>query len=474
MFKRYILPQDKKIFSAVWVLALPVIISNLSRVLMSLVDVAMVGRLGPEALAATGMGGMLVWGALSLVLGIRTSVQTIASRRLGQNKTRECINALNNGFLLAIIYSVPVSLIGFFFGFKIIPVFISDTITAPLAISYFSISSLGLFFNSMSFVFQGFYTGVEKTRVHLSVTVSSNLINAYLNGGFIYGKKNISSFFNSAFGEFFDISFLWFWADFDGLGVSGAALGTLIASIWMVLHYYYYLNKQTIVTKNKNIFRVGLNKTMLYRQVQLSLPMGTQEMMIAIGWSFFYKIMALIGILELATTQLLFTIMHASFMPALGVGQACATLVGKHMGSNEIKKSEQSINESLRLAEYIMGTMGLVFILFPGFILSIFTNDTNIIEMGVWGLRLIGLLQFVDAVGFTMFLALTGAGNTLYPALVESLLIWFFMLPLSYYFGVVMDSGFKTPWIVFAVYLVIMAIILTLKVKKGDWKEIEV
>ena len=184
--------------------------------------------------------------------------------------------------------------------------------------------------------------------------------------------------------------------------------------------------------------------------------------------------MALIGILELATTQLLFTIMHASFMPALGVGQACATLVGKHMGSNEINKSEQSIKESLRLAEYIMGTMGLVFIFFPSFILSIFTNDTNIIEMGAWGLRLIGLLQFVDAIGFTMFLALTGAGNTLYPALVESLLIWFFMLPLSYYFGVVMKSGFKTPWVVFAFYLVIMAVILTLKVKKGDWKEIEV
>ena len=141
---------------------------------------------------------------------------------------------------------------------------------------------------------------------------------------------------------------------------------------------------------------------MLYRQVQLSLPMGTQEMMIAIGWSFFYKIMALIGILELATTQLLFTIMHASFMPALGVGQACATLVGKHMGSNEINKSEQSINESLRLAEYIMGTMGLVFILFPETILSLFTNDLDIINIGTWGLRLIGLIQFVDAVGLSL------------------------------------------------------------------------
>ena len=89
MLKNFILPQDYKIFKAVWFLALPVIISNLSRVLMSLVDVAMVGRLGPEALAATGMGGMLVWGALSLVLGIRTSVQTISSRSLGQKHTKE-------------------------------------------------------------------------------------------------------------------------------------------------------------------------------------------------------------------------------------------------------------------------------------------------------------------------------------------------------------------------------------------------
>ena len=101
MLNKFILPQDKKIFNEVWVLALPVIVSNLSRVLMSLVDVAMVGRLGPEALAATGMGGMLVWGALSIMLGVRTSVQTVSSRRLGQNKTKDCVKALNNGFLMA-------------------------------------------------------------------------------------------------------------------------------------------------------------------------------------------------------------------------------------------------------------------------------------------------------------------------------------------------------------------------------------
>jgi len=106
--------------------------------------------------------------------------------------------------------------------------------------------------------------------------------------------------------------------------------------------------------------------------------------------------------------------------------------------------------------------------------LSAFTADQDIIEMGVWGLRLIGIMQFVDAVGFTMFLALTGAGNTLYPALVESSLIWFFMLPLSYYFGVFSGGGFKPPWVIFAIYLFMLAIILSIKVKKGEWKEIEV
>ncbi len=441
---------------------------------MSLVDVAMVGHLGPEALAATGMGGMLAWGALSIVLGIRTSVQTITSRRLGQKKTKECINALINGFILASAYALPISILGYSYGYLIIPLFIDDTLTTPIAISYFSISSIGIFFNALSFVFQGFYTGIEKTKIHLNVTIVSNVINAYLNAGLIYGKQGLVNVLGLEKTSFFDFSNLWFWADFDGMGVSGAAIGTLISSIWMMFHYFYYLNKQDIVRQNKGFLSTGINVIMLKKQVSLSFPMGIQEMMIAIGYSIFYKIMSIIGIVELATTQLLFTIMHASFMPAMGVGQACATLVGKYMGSKEIEKSEQSIKESLRIAEYIMGTMGLFFIFFSKPILMIFTTDPDIINLGVWGLRLIGFLQFIDAVCFTLFLALTGAGNTLFPALVESSLIWGFMLPVSYYAGVVLSIGFKAPFVAFAVYLFLMAFILSIKVAKGDWKEIEV
>jgi Na+-driven multidrug efflux pump len=213
---------------------------------------------------------------------------------------------------------------------------------------------------------------------------------------------------------------------------------------------------------------------MMMRQLKLALPQGIQEAVIAVGWSVFYKIMGMIGLIELATTELLFTIMHASFMPALGVGQACATLVGKYMGEKKIHKSEASIKESIRISVYIMGTMGMSFILIPEYYLFLFTDDPEIIRMGVFGLRVIGAVQFLDAIGFTLWFALSGAGNTLFPAVVESCLTWGVIVLGSYVFGVVLNLGFKAPWLLFPVYMGLFAGIMVWKISKGDWKEIEV
>ena len=470
---RFIFPQDKEISKEVFTLAFPVILSNLSRVLMSMVDVAMVGRLGAEALAATGMGAMLFWGALSPVLGIRTAVQTVASRRLGQKIDHEAGTAFHNGLIMATIYSLPVSLAGWLWAKDILPFFIQDAIATPLAVDYTSIVFISLLFSAYSFVFQGFFTGVEKTRIHMTVTVTSNALNVYLNAGLIYGSEGVARFFTETVPSLSFLSALWQWTTFPAMGVKGAAIATLIASTWMAVHYSSFLFSDQIKDRFA-VFSPSTDKTMMKRQLKLALPQGVQEAVIAVGWSMFYKIMGMIGLIELATTELLFTIMHASFMPALGVGQACATLVSKYMGKKEIEKSEASIKESIRLAEYIMGVMGMSFILFPRFYLFLFTNDPEIIRMGVFGLRMIGAVQFLDAIGFTLWFALSGAGNTLFPALVESCLTWGIIVLGSYVFGVVLEIGFIAPWLLFPVYMGLFAGIMVWKIRKGDWKEIEV
>ncbi|MFQ6677719.1 MAG: MATE family efflux transporter, partial [Fidelibacterota bacterium] len=136
-------------------------------------------------------------------------------------------------------------------------------------------------------------------------------------------------------------------------------------------------------------------------------------------------------------------------------------------------KAETSIYESIRWAEIIMGSVGILFFLFPKVFLSIFTDDPNVIHYGTFGLRVLGLIQFVDAVAMTLWFTLSGAGNTFFPAVVESSLIWFFLLPSSYLFGIILSVGFYGPWLMFPLYLIFFSIILWRKLKKGDWKHIE-
>ena len=440
---------------------------------MSVVDVAMVGRLGAAALAATGMGAMLFWGALSLVIGIRTGVQTVASRRLGQKKHNQCGTALHNGLFMATVYGFPVSIAGWWLAKDFIPFFINDIKATSLTIEYSSIIFLGLLFSAYSFVFQGFYTGVEKTKIHMRVSITSNIVNVYLNAGLIYGSEGVKIFFSENVPSLTFLSHLWQWTVFPAMGVKGAAIATVVASLWMFVHYGVYLFSKQIKSRFA-VLSLSVDGVMMNRQLRLAAPQGLQEVFIAAGWSMFYKIVGMIGLIELATTELLFTIMHASFMPALGVGQACSTLVSKYMGENKIKKSEASIKESIRLAEYIMGVMGLSFILFPKYYLFIFTDDPEIIRMGIFGLRMIGAVQFLDAIGFVLWFALSGAGNTLFPAVVESCLTWGVIVLGSYVFGVVLGLGFKALWLLFPVYMGLFAGIMIWKIRKGDWKNIQI
>jgi len=440
---------------------------------MSVVDVAMVGRLGTEALAATGMGSMMFWGALSLAIGIRTAVQTVTARRLGQGLFKESGMALRNGLALATLYSLPTTFFVWRYSDSLAQFFIEDPSATPLTTDYVSIVFIGLLFSSYSFVFQGFFTGIEKTKIHMKVTIISNVLNVYLNAGLIYGSSGVEEFFNEHLSIISFLSSLWGWANFPALGVKGAAIATLISSFWMAAHYALsLLSKQT--NERYSVFRFSFDSEMMKRQVQLALPQGLQESVIALGWGVFYKIVGIIGLVELATTELLFTIMHASFMPAMGVGQACSTLVSKYMGQGRIKKSETSIRESVRIAEYIMAPMGLTFIFFPEFYLHIFTNDLKIINMGAYGLRIIGALQFVDAVGFVLWFALSGAGNTFFPAMVEAVLTWVVIVLGSYVVGVYYSLGFNALWWLFPIHLGLFATIMIWKVKQGDWKRIEV
>ncbi|MDP6133105.1 MAG: MATE family efflux transporter, partial [Candidatus Marinimicrobia bacterium] len=330
---------DKRISSEIITLAIPIIFSNLSRVVMGLTDMAMVSRLGAVALAATGMGSLLLWVVMSMGIGVRTAVQTVTSRRLGQKIFHECGHALHNGIILVLIIAIPATLFGTYYAHEIAELFLDDLLVISQCANYIHIGFYGVFFVLAAFAFQGFYTGVEETKIHMKVTIVSNIINVYLNAGLIYGSEGIKIFFEKL--GFPHLAIFWQWYDFPAMAVKGAALATVIASGWAVIQYSLHIVNEKI--KRYEPFRFQYSATNLIQQIKLGFPIGAQEVISMTGFAIFYKIIGTIGTVELATSEVILNIAHASFMPAVGVGMAAATLVGKYLGEEDPDNAELSV-----------------------------------------------------------------------------------------------------------------------------------
>ena len=472
--RRIIFPTDPAVFRRVLTLAFPIILGNLSRVLMNVVDVAMVGRLGAKSLAAVGLGAVLIWTILSIGVAFRTGVQTVTARRYGQKRFSDCGLALNSGLALASIVGVIFSMMGYKMAGVAIRFLIDDPDVIPLAIVYTQWSFVGAACITIGYAFQGFYNGVERTRIHMEVTIVSNLLNIYLDAGLIFGNARLTEMLaSSPVGDISFLSVLWSPFDFPALGVEGAAIATLCAAVWMIIHYTLRGFTQEFRT-NYGTYKGGFNRETLKKEVEVAAPQGFQEVGVTIVYVLFFKIIGMIGTVEVAATEVVFTLAMASFLPAIGFGVACATLVGKALGEEDPERAAVSMLESVRWSVIFMGTMGILFLLFPRPILLIFTNDREVIEMGLVALRILGVVQFFDAVGMTLWFALSGAGNTLFPAIIDLSLSWGIFLPGSYLLGIVFGYGLIGPWLAFAIYLFLYAICITWKILKGDWKEIEI
>ena len=472
--QRIILPTNPAVFRQVLTLAFPIILGNLSRVLMNVVDVAMVGRLGAKSLAAVGLGAVLIWTILSIGIAFRTGVQTVTARRYGQERFGDCGLALNCGLALASIVGIILAVMGYKMAGMAIRFLIDDPVVIPLAMVYTQWSFVGAAFITIGYAFQGFYNGVERTRIHMEVTIVSNLLNIYLDAGLIFGNARLTEMLaSSPVGDISFLSVLWSPFDFPAMGVEGAAIATLCAAAWMIIHYTLRGFTQEFRT-NYNTYKGGFSREILKKEVEIATPQGFQEVGVTVVYVLFFKIIGMIGTVEVAATEVVFTLAMASFLPAIGFGVACATLVGKALGEKDPERAAVSMLESVRWSVIFMGTMGILFLLFPRPILMIFTNDGEVIEMGLVALRILGVVQFFDAVGMTLWFAFSGAGNTLFPAIIDLSLSWGIFLPGSYLLGIVFGYGLIGPWLAFAIYLFLYAICITWKILKEDWKKIEI
>ena len=189
---------------------------------------------------------------------------------------------------------------------------------------------------------------------------------------------------------------------------------------------------------------------------------------------FFLSIIGKIGTLQLAASNIAIKIYLIAIMPAFGVGSSSGSIVGYYLGRNEPKKSILAFKDGLRYSFIIMGSFGLCFLLFPLQILNLFTENLNLIKIGVPLIRFLTIFCILDAIVVILECGLEGAGDVRFTSNMTQIHIWLITIPLIYITGYLLNLGIWGPWCSWLIGLLFMLFILINRIKNEKWTNINV
>ncbi len=444
-----LLPQ-KDFYRKILRVSLPAIAGLSTQMIVSLVDAAMVGRLenATYALAAMGIGVLATWALISFFSSLATGTHVIVARRFGQQNYVECGNVLNNSLLISVIIGSIVTSIGVFFSYEIADLFSSDNNVTSYASDYIFYRFLGIPLFLISVSYRGFYFGINKGKAFMVSGAITNLLNVVFNYIFIFGN----------FG-------------FPKMELAGAGLGSTLATGFDFLFYTYILLLKRYRIKYQNFKYFKLDFDVIKSIWKISLPVSFQNLFILIGFLSFIGITGIIGTKEQAASQAIISTLFISFLPCFGFGIAIQTLVGINLGANKFKLARIFGYETAKVASIYTIILGIIFILFPQYMLLIITNNYSIIETAKNSLRVAGIAQIFYAVGIVLANALQAAGKMVYVMKTEVISNLLIFVPLAYLFGIYLELGLTGAWFALPVYIIIYSSAMLYKFSSDDWFE---
>ncbi|HDL86604.1 MAG TPA: MATE family efflux transporter, partial [Candidatus Acetothermia bacterium] len=414
-------------------------------------DTAMLGRLGSIPLAAAGISGVAYFAIVSSLAGIGIGVQTLTARRYGEGDLLQCGQVLNAGLILGLLSGIPLVLSSGGLAHIISPFLSQQGEVARLGEIYLRYRFLGSAFLLLNMIYRGFYNGIGDTKQQLVSAIIVTVSNILLDYALIFGN----------FGS-------------PKMGIAGAAIASSLAT---ALGFAYFL----IVSLMPKYRRVYL----LYRRfvhalsrirpiIRLSLPVMGQRLTSNGSFFIFFSIVARIGTLELAASNVIRSVIGLSIMPAIGIGVAGMTLVGQNLGAKKPDQAEVFAWDAAKLAAYLMASIGLLFVAFPRFIFMIYTTDPAVIALGRTPLIFLGLTQAFGGISLVLEQSLQGAGNTRFVMLAEVLVCSLFYLPVAYLLGIHLHLGITGAWLGELAYWITMSSLMAAKFRTGTWKAITV
>ncbi len=412
----------------------------LGHMTVGLFDDAMVGYLGAVELAATSLGNSLIFIAMSIGIGFSFAITPLIAESDGEKDTKKGRLIFQHGMLMMLVLGFV--LVGFMFLLKpILHHLKQPPEVVALAIPYFEIVALSVL---PMLVFQGFKQfadGLSQTKYAMQATLITNVVNILLNFVLIYG-----------------------WWIFPKMGIVGAALGTLIARVVMVVFMYYNLKVRTIFKPYLAIIKKEEIQTKIIRKIRnIGFPSALQ-MLFEVGvFTAAILLAGTLGAFPQAANQIAIKLSATTFMISIGVGVATTIRVGNQKGLKQFVDLRRIAISNFLLISLVMLVFSIFFMLLRNYLPLLFTSEVEVIEIAASLLIIAGVFQISDGLQAVILAALRGLQDVIIPTYITFVAYWIIGFPICYYLGLHTELRTFGIWIGLLVSLSVSALLLWIR-----------
>ena len=435
---------------AVLLLAVPMVVEMVMESLFALTDVFWVSRLGSDAVAVIGLTESIMSIIYAVAFGIAIAAGAIVARRIGEKDPKRAAHAAGQIIVLGIVTSALLGLVMGYHAETILRLMGADAELAAYGRPFATIMLGGNATVFLIFLINAIFRGAGDPALAMRTLILANGLNIILDPCFIFGV-----------------------GPFPEMGLTGAAVATNVGRGIGVLYQVWHLTQRPgVIRVHAPDLRPRLASLI---EILRTAGNGIAQLLIATtSWVGLYKILAEFGAASLAGYTIAIRVVIFALMPAWGLSNAAATLVGQNLGAKQPDRAARSVRIAMRYNVIFLSLFGAGFVAFSHPIAGVFTDEPEVFAYAAQALWVISLSFPLYAAGMCFEAAFNGAGDTWTPTRVNFIWLWLVQVPLAWVLAMPLDMGPTGVFIAVPGAYTGLTIWSWVLFKRGQWQKHQV
>ncbi len=440
---------DIPLSKAILLLSIPMVLGMIMESVFALVDIFFVSRLGAEAVAVVGITESLMTIIYAIGIGLSVGTTALVSRRIGEKKPEAAAVSAVQAIFAGLAISVVFAAVGIFFSRDLLRLMGASESTIEMGYMYPAIMLGGNMVIMLLFIINAVFRSSGDAAISMRVLWFANILNIVLDPLLIFGI-----------------------GPFPELGIKGAAVATTIGRGSAVLYQLYLLGKGRYRVKVR-FHQIVIRAAEVVKVVKLSLGAIGQNLIATSSWIFLVWVITSLGEEVVAGYTIAIRIVMFVLLPAWGMANAAATLVGQNLGAERPDRAERSAWVVGIGNMILLGLVSVLFIAMPSSFIGFFIDGTEeplVMQSGITCLRVVSFGFMVYAMGMVMINSINGAGDTATPIWINLIAFWLMEIPLAFLFTKVLHLHIHGVCYAILIGETALTLIALAIFRRGKWK----